>query len=192
MKRYMSSSNMGATQLLLKKLLPLDLENFLSMSFRSFSHWWFDGFKWYLVYRCIMKRYRSSSNMGAAQLFLEKLLPLDLENFLKITVSVHFVIDGLMDSKYIWYTGVSRRDAGEVQIWVRSNYYWRSYCPCTKKMYWKILIHLHSFMMADITFKKKINFDGRILYRWRYSCLCMQAHKDELIMPPPPWIGFRS
>jgi hypothetical protein len=48
-------------------------------------------------------------------------LPLDLENFLKVTVSVHFVIDGLMDSNYIW--------------------------------------------------KKNIfNFDGRILYRWSYSC----------------------
>jgi hypothetical protein len=32
--------------------------------------------------------------MGAAQLLLEKLLPLDLEN-LKMTVSVHFLIDGL-------------------------------------------------------------------------------------------------
>jgi hypothetical protein len=24
-------------------------------SFCSFSHWWLDGFKWYLVYKCIMK-----------------------------------------------------------------------------------------------------------------------------------------
>jgi hypothetical protein len=40
--------------------------------------------------------------MDVARLLLEKLLPLDLENFLKITVSVHFVIDGLMDSNYIW------------------------------------------------------------------------------------------
>ena len=45
--------------------------------------------------------------MGADGLLLEKLLPLDLENFLKMRVSVHFVIDGLMDSNYIWYTGVS-------------------------------------------------------------------------------------
>ena len=45
--------------------------------------------------------------MGAAQLFLEKLLPLDLENLLKITVSVHFLSDGWMDSKDVWYTDVS-------------------------------------------------------------------------------------
>jgi hypothetical protein len=56
----------------LKELLPLDLENFLKMSFRSFSHWWFDGFKWYLVYRCIMKGCRLSSNMGAVWLLLEE------------------------------------------------------------------------------------------------------------------------
>jgi hypothetical protein len=45
--------------------------------------------------------------MGAARLLLEKLLPLDLENFLKMTVSVLFLNDGLMDSNYIWYTAVS-------------------------------------------------------------------------------------
>jgi hypothetical protein len=45
--------------------------------------------------------------MDAAQLLLEKLLPLDLENFLKMTVSVHFLSDGLMDSNDIWYTDVS-------------------------------------------------------------------------------------
>jgi hypothetical protein len=43
--------------------------------------------------------------MGAARLFLEKLMPLVLKNFLKMTVSVHFLDDGLMDSNYIWYTG---------------------------------------------------------------------------------------
>jgi hypothetical protein len=35
--------------------------------------------------------------MDAALLLLEKLLPLDLENLLKMTVSAHFLIDGLMD-----------------------------------------------------------------------------------------------
>jgi hypothetical protein len=45
--------------------------------------------------------------MGAARLLLEKLLPLDLENFLKMTVSVHFLSDGLMDSNYVWYKDVS-------------------------------------------------------------------------------------
>jgi hypothetical protein len=43
---------------------------------------------------------------------LEKLSPLDSENFLKMKVSVHFLSDGLMDSNYIWYTDVSWRDAG--------------------------------------------------------------------------------
>ena len=53
-----------------------------------------------------MKKCRSSSNMGAAQLLLEKLLPLDLENLLKMTVSVHFLSDGWMDSNDVWYTEV--------------------------------------------------------------------------------------
>jgi hypothetical protein len=38
---------------------------------------------------------------------LKELLPLDLENVLKMTVSVHFLSDGWMDSKDIWYTDVS-------------------------------------------------------------------------------------
>jgi hypothetical protein len=38
---------------------------------------------------------------------LEKLLPLDLENLLKMTVSVHFLSDSWMDSNDIWYTDVS-------------------------------------------------------------------------------------
>jgi hypothetical protein len=42
--------------------------------------------------------------MGAAQLSLEKLLPLDLENFLKMILSVHFLGDGWMDSKDVWHT----------------------------------------------------------------------------------------
>jgi hypothetical protein len=44
-----------------------------------------------------------------AQLLMEKFLPLNSENFLKTTVSVHFLSDGLMDSNYtcIWYTDVS-------------------------------------------------------------------------------------
>jgi hypothetical protein len=37
--------------------------------------------------------------MSAARLLLEKLLPLDLENLLKMTVSVHFLSDGWMNSK---------------------------------------------------------------------------------------------
>ena len=55
-----------------------------------------------------MKKCRSSSNMGAAQLLLEKLLPLDLENLLKMTVSVPFLSDGwmVMDSNDVWYTEV--------------------------------------------------------------------------------------
>jgi hypothetical protein len=38
------------------------------------------------------------------QLLLKELLPLDFENFLKMTVSVHFLSDGLMNSNYIRYT----------------------------------------------------------------------------------------
>jgi hypothetical protein len=45
--------------------------------------------------------------VGAARLLFEKFLPLDLENFLKMTVSVHLLRDGLMDLNYIWYTDVS-------------------------------------------------------------------------------------
>jgi hypothetical protein len=45
--------------------------------------------------------------MDEARLLLEKLLPLDLENFLKMTLSVYFLSDGLMDSNDIWYTDVS-------------------------------------------------------------------------------------
>jgi hypothetical protein len=40
----------------------------------------------------IMKRCKSSSNIGAAWLLLEKLLSLDLENFLKMTVFVIFSV----------------------------------------------------------------------------------------------------
>jgi hypothetical protein len=41
--------------------------------------------------------------MGAVWLLLEKLLPFHLENFMKMTVSVHFLSDGLMDfSIDIW------------------------------------------------------------------------------------------
>jgi hypothetical protein len=42
--------------------------------------------------------------MDAVRSLLEKSLPLDLENFLKMIVSVNFLGDGLMDSNYIWYT----------------------------------------------------------------------------------------
>jgi hypothetical protein len=45
--------------------------------------------------------------MNAAQLLLEELLPLDFEKFLKMTVSDHFLSEGLMDPNYIWYTDVS-------------------------------------------------------------------------------------
>jgi hypothetical protein len=37
---------------------------------------------------------------------LEKVLPLDLKNLLKMTVSVHFLSDGWMDSNDVWYTEV--------------------------------------------------------------------------------------
>jgi hypothetical protein len=41
------------------------------------------------------------------QLLLEKSLPLDLEKLLKMTVSVHFLSNGWIDSKDVWYTDVS-------------------------------------------------------------------------------------
>jgi hypothetical protein len=88
MKRCRSSSNMGATQVLLNELLSLDLENVSKMSFRTFSHWWSDRFKWYLVYICIMKRCYSSSNMGAARLLLEKLF-LVFQQFLEASFYTH-------------------------------------------------------------------------------------------------------
>jgi hypothetical protein len=53
-----------------------------------------------------MKRCKSSSNMGATQLLLKELLSLDLENFFNMS-SVHFLIDGEMDSNDILYTDVS-------------------------------------------------------------------------------------
>jgi hypothetical protein len=37
---------------------------------------------------------------------LEKILPLDLENVSKLTVSVHFISDRWMDSKDVWYTDI--------------------------------------------------------------------------------------
>jgi hypothetical protein len=60
----------------LAKLLPLDLKKLLQNdSFRSFSQWWYDGFKGCLVYRCIMKRCRSSSNMNAGRLHWRSYCP---------------------------------------------------------------------------------------------------------------------
>jgi hypothetical protein len=43
---------------------------------------------------------------------LENLLPLDLKNFLKMIVSVHYLSDALMDWNDIWCTDVSWRNAG--------------------------------------------------------------------------------
>jgi hypothetical protein len=50
--------------------------------------------------------------LGIRKRFENKLLPLDLENVFKMTVSVHFLDDSLMNSNFIWYTDVSWRDAG--------------------------------------------------------------------------------
>jgi hypothetical protein len=50
-----------------------------------------------------------------------KLLPLDLENFLKTTVSVHFLSDSRTDSKDVWYTDVSWTYGGQVRIWMRPD-----------------------------------------------------------------------
>jgi hypothetical protein len=55
--------------------------------------------------------------MDVARLLLEKLLPLDLENFLKMTVFVHFVIDGLMDSNHIWKKNIFKLDGRILYRW---------------------------------------------------------------------------
>jgi hypothetical protein len=44
---------------------------------------------------------------GCSPIIIGEVIALDLVNFLKMTVSVHFLSDGLMDSNYIWYTDVS-------------------------------------------------------------------------------------
>jgi hypothetical protein len=40
---------------------------------------------------------------GCGPIIIGEVTVLNLENFLKMTVSVHFLCDGLMDSNYIWY-----------------------------------------------------------------------------------------
>jgi hypothetical protein len=40
------------------------------------------------------------------------------QSLLIMTISVHFLSDGYMDSNDIWYTEVSWRDAGQVRIMV--------------------------------------------------------------------------
>jgi hypothetical protein len=48
----------------------------------TFSKSWFDKFKLYLVYGCIMKGCRLSSNMGAVRLLLEEVAFSYIFNFL--------------------------------------------------------------------------------------------------------------
>jgi hypothetical protein len=65
--------------------------------------------------------------MDVARLLLEKLLPLDLENFLKMTVSVHFVIDGFklyLEKTFLILTGVFCTVGGIlVAPWAGPNIY---------------------------------------------------------------------
>jgi hypothetical protein len=67
------------------------------------AHWWEQRHKdlrpWFESH-C-----GSSSIVGAARLLVERSLPLDLETYM--TVSVHFLSDGQIDSNDIWYTDVS-------------------------------------------------------------------------------------
>jgi hypothetical protein len=49
---------------------------------------WLDGFKGCLVYRCIMKGCRLSSNMGAVQLLLEEVAFSYIFNFLKTAETI--------------------------------------------------------------------------------------------------------
>jgi hypothetical protein len=44
---------------------------------------------------------------GCGPIVIGEVIALGLRNVLKMTVSVHFLSDGLMDSGYIWYTDVS-------------------------------------------------------------------------------------
>jgi hypothetical protein len=44
---------------------------------------------------------------GCCPIIIGEVIALGLRNVLKMTVSVHFLSDGLMDSNYIWYTDVS-------------------------------------------------------------------------------------
>ena len=59
----------------------------------------------------VIQRYNEEMQVkfeyGCGPIIIGEVIALGLENFLKMTVSVHFVIDGLMNSNYIWYTGVS-------------------------------------------------------------------------------------
>jgi hypothetical protein len=58
----------GCNPIIIEGVIALGLRKLIENdSFCSFSQW-FDGFKLYLVYRCIMKGCRSSSNMGAVRL----------------------------------------------------------------------------------------------------------------------------
>jgi hypothetical protein len=47
---------------IIKEFLPLDLENFLKISFRSFFQWWLDGLKRYLV--CIRVNFKKCLLFG--------------------------------------------------------------------------------------------------------------------------------
>jgi hypothetical protein len=40
-------------------------------------------------------------------IIIGEIIVIGLENFLKMTVSVHFLSDGWMDSKDVWYADVS-------------------------------------------------------------------------------------
>jgi hypothetical protein len=44
---------------------------------------------------------------GCCPIIIGEFIALGLENLLKMTVSVHFLCDGWMDSKDVWYTDVS-------------------------------------------------------------------------------------
>jgi hypothetical protein len=92
----------------LEKLLPLDLKNVLKMTVSV--HLLSDGWIWFkhilLQYNITIGSCTSSKNLDCP---LHKI-------FKTKWVFVHFLIDGWMDSKDVWYTDVSWRDAGQVRI----------------------------------------------------------------------------
>jgi hypothetical protein len=69
-------------------------------------------------------------NYGCDPIIIGEFIALGLRKLIANEVSINF-IDGWMNAKDIWYTDVSLRDAGQVQIWMRADYYWRSHCPWT-------------------------------------------------------------
>jgi hypothetical protein len=78
-----------------------------------------------------------------------------------------------MDSNDMWYTDVSWRDAGQVRIWVRPNYHWRSYCPWTRKFPENKFPFIFSLMVRLIQMVFGIEmcmYHGEMQVKFEYGC----------------------